>query len=182
MVIVGTLIGGALLIRRLLESRSIDLTSLPPSNAGDTVPQRQTVDTFQLAQSKSLLERLIKHELPISVESVEFPAMLVLQGRIAQKPILRVDGPQSILKQNGPHFGPSDRKADDTVLNETIAQLDAPEVAAVRRPHFIDSERHKVVTPATTSADQNAGIVQNDDSVKAPLAKALFQLEQGGHS
>lgn len=182
-VVVSTLVAGALLLRRVLESNSVNhdarKTSIPEAAASElpsVIGDNQT-------QSRSLLERLIKNELPISIESIAFPAELILQGKIAAQPILRVDGPQSILKQNGPHFGSSTRSAGASILSGTIAQVDSPEAGAVRRPHFIDNERQKSsIAAASSPVQQDVSAGASDDQQTAPLAKALFQLEQGGRS
>ncbi len=184
--IVGILIGASLILRLSLKP-----VSNQPSSPSATIPAIPTNSISEviapapqsLHQTKSFLERMIKDELPVVIESVEFPEGLALQGRIAARPILRVDGPQSILKQNGPHFESSEHSSSGSSLDDIIAQFDAPETASIRRPHFMKAEKAKVTAPSGTSRYPTEPVAdQPVDRSKTPLAKALFELEQGGHS
>ena len=134
--------------------------------------------------TKSKLEMLIKNELPITVEAVEFPHGLALQGRIAPKPILRVDEGQNVLKQNGPHFTQAEQESSGYSLQQVISQLDTPTTESVRRPHFMGAEHSRTSAPvgATTASGTTANTNQVNERANAPLAKALFELEQGGRS
>ena len=131
--------------------------------------------------SKSMLEQLIKNELPITFESVVFPTGLALQGRLAPKPILRVDDAQNVVKQNGPHFAPNEPESGGYSLQEVIAQLDSPASETVRRPHFMGSRPQEAVTASIPTATQPEPVAPVERP-HAPLARALFELEQGGRS
>ena len=177
----GMLTGAALLTRRVLESRTTDIRPIQMSIPADDVAPVPTENIGEPIVAKTQLERLIKNELPITFEAVEFPGELTLQGRIAERPIPRVDGAQSILKQNGPHFGSKDRSTGDHSLQQAITQLDSAETVSVRRPHFIDAEKQKVASRASVSIERTEiHVSESEDHSNAPLAKALFQLEQGG--
>lgn len=125
----------------------------------------------------TLLERMIKNQIPLTVESVEFPSELALQGKILAKPILRVDGPQNVSNQNGPHFAPQEQEAGQQTIHEIIAKADAPE-SMPRRPHFIRSQKSSTLT----SASSGPGPQSSGERSDAPLANALFELERGGRS
>lgn len=182
-VTMASLIGAALALRRFLESSPVDLTSIQQSIPEEpiAVPHDLAAQSHQGLQP--LLEHLIKNELPVVIEQVQIPGGLVLQGQLASRPILRVDGPQSILKQNRPHFGSTERHAHDSILKETLAHVDSAELHEIRRPHFMNTAQQVGHPNASAPADVSiAEQVSHDESSKAPLAKALFQLEQGGRS
>jgi hypothetical protein len=177
--IVGTLVGAAVLLRRALESLAPNETSAAPA----VVVAHRPAAVMQTLAAKSLLERLIKNELPITIEPADFPDGIVLQGRIAARPILRVDSPQNVIKQNGPHFAKPEETTSELPLADVIAQVDGPDVNPVRRPHFMGASQQKVSTP--TMASHRTGEIEpatTGGQSQTPLAKALFQLEQGGRA
>ena len=148
------------------ESNPIEITADPsPVPAPTNRPAPMT-----------LLERMIKNQIPLTVEAVEFPREIALQGKIATKPILRVDGPQNVLSQNGPHFA-SQEQASQPTIHETISQAAGPE-SMPRRPHFIRSQK----SPVLATAPSGQGPQPSGERSNAPLANALFELERGGRS
>lgn len=183
LLVVGSLICAAVMLRHVLESKSnitmaVQQTAPPISSTvlSEAVMTSQT-------DAKTLLERLIKNEIPITVESIEFPTGLTLQGRIAPQPVLRVDGPQSILKQSGPHITAVGRGVNGPVLQDVIAQLDKSESGQIRRPHFMNSEPRDAAGAAKAPTETHeAGSTNAGEAAKAPLAKALIELEQGGRT
>ena len=183
LLVVGTLIGTAVILRRTMDSNSTARYPVPAIIP--TIPASETQQGQRGGQiaTKTHLELLIKNELPITFEPVEFPHELALQGRLVAKPILRVDEPQNVLKQNGPHFESSDQHSQGYSLQEVIAQLDAPETPSVRRPHFMGAEKQRVAASVKSSQDSvESPPSQFAKHSNAPLAKALFELEQGGRS
>ena len=126
---------------------------------------------------KTLLELLIKNEMPTTIEVLKFPSELALQGRIVTKPILHVDGPQNLLKDNGPHFAAQEGEGGYP-LQGIVAELDKPDSEPVKRPHFIDRAPQSA-KPVEAAAQAKPA---SGERSTAPLAKALFDLEQGGRS
>ena len=182
--IVGTLIGAAVFLRRALEMNATNLNAdraIIPLNRRPEASRLMTNDRLIL---KTVLEQLIKNELSLSIEPVEIPIGLALQGRIAARPTLRVDGSQNVLKQNGPHFVSPDRSSRVADLPDVIAHVDAPDSSPIRRPHFVAAKQRNV-TSQTKIASNAAGERERDtvgDPPRTPLATALFQLEKGGRS
>jgi hypothetical protein len=182
LVISGLVISGAVFFRRRLEQQAKRWYAIPvPSSVTPIVEMPASVSVKHPA-AKTLLERVIKSELPLAIESVEFPVDIVLQGRIAPKPILRVDGPQDVLEQQGPHFSGSDDVVAEPSLQQVIAQMDAPE-SMPRRPHFMSKEKQHVAAPIGSTRDPlNTSSHQGGGHSNAPLASALFDLERGDRS
>ncbi|WP_010587441.1 polysaccharide biosynthesis/export family protein [Schlesneria paludicola] len=178
------MVGAAVMLRRQSQVIPVASSQASPAVMSDVVQQATVIEpTPAIAPltSKSKLEQLIKNELPITFEVVSFPAGLELQGRLVPKPILRVDDSQNVVKQNGPHFGLTEPESGGYSLQEVIAQLDSAEPDTVRRPHFMGSKPQEVVT-ASIPAAMSSGPIAEGERPHAPLAKALFELEQGGRS
>lgn len=183
LLVVGSLICAAVLLRHVLETKSNSTAAIQQNASPIPASERTEVVTKSQTDARTLLERLIKNEIPITVESIEFPTGLTLQGRIAPQPVLRVDGPQSILKQGGPHISAMARGTNETALQEVIAQLDKSESGQIRRPHFMNSETRDVANSAKVPAEAHeTGSANASEAAKAPLAKALIELEQGGRT
>jgi hypothetical protein len=178
----GTLIAAGVHFRKRLERHSIALSKLPAEFAVSPITESAEPVNFGETVANTLLERMIKNELPITIENVEFPADMALQGRIVAKPILRVDGPQDVLGQQGPHFATSDRELGKHSVQQVIAEADASE-SMPRRPHFLSKEKQHVA--ASTGSPQEPRMPSSgrgSERSSAPLANALFELEQGGRS
>ncbi len=182
LLVVGALIGAAVILRRTMDSNAFPQFSAPAMIPLISEPEIAAPMAKDQSSARTLLELLIKNELPIAFEAVEFPSELTLQGRIVAKPILRVDEPQNVLKQNGPHFETSEHQGGYS-LQQMTAQLDTPDVGPVRRPHFMGAEKPKVAVAAKSSQEpRELPPNQVGERSNAPLANALFELEQGGRS
>ena len=181
--VAGASVGGAFIVRRALEAK-IEYRSPTPQRIAETKFLEEPVaETVTVAAQKTLLERLIKNELPMTFETIEFPSDLALQGRIISKPILRVDGPQDVVQSQGPHFATKEVEPVGYSLQEAFAELDKPETNSVRRPHFMDVDRQQVDSAtATPQVQREAVAASTSERTSAPLANALFELEQGGRS
>ena len=178
----GGLIGGGLLLRRKMDLRYGLRTPVATVIPVNPVSEFLNPTTDVQAPAKTLLEKVIKNELPLTIEPVEFPSELVLQGRIATKPIRRVDDPQNVVDQNGPHFVPSNGELGSHTLQDVIAQMDAPE-SMPRRPHFMKAEKQPAAAAASSTPElRETTSSQVSMRSNAPLASALFELEQGGRS
>ena len=135
-------------------------------------------------EGKSPLERIIKFEIPLTIETVEFPSGLTLQGRIATKPVLRVDGLHNVFEQHPPHFTPSNPGTNQNFISPVNLQMELdPPQSIPRRPHFQMAEKLPAETSANSPIDpQNLTSNRVAERTNAPLASALFELEQGGRS
>lgn len=183
LLVVGALIGAAVTLRHVLETKPNSDAAKQQRAPSISAAQPMDIVTTSQTNAKTLLERLIKNEIPITVESIEFPTGLTLQGRIASQPVLRVDGPQSILKQGGPHIPAVARGTTEPGLQDVIAQLDKAESGQIRRPHFMNSEPRDIANSAKAPTEPHeTGSANAGEAPKAPLAKALIELEQGGRT
>lgn len=177
----GLVIAGAVIFRQNLipKRRHGRRVSVPP-----VVPLARTLDPVEPIQrsaplvKKTLLELLIKNEMPTTIESIPFPSDLTLQGRIVPKPILRLDAPQNVVSENGPHLVSIHDDGAGYPLQDIVAELDKPDTEPIKRPHFI--ERSRPATQSVAEAAPSKPVPAERSS--APLAKALFDLEQGGRS
>ena len=190
MMFIAILTGAALLLRRTLEQASSIHNFVPAMVLDEPAQEAIPEPVIAPPTGKSVLELLLGNELPIEIEAFEFPEGIALQGQIVPKPNLRLDGAQSILKQNRPHFAGTDRSIVNESMQEVIAQVDSPESGSIRRPHFMATQQQKLAakqpkaTSATVASDSASSNERSKtaDPPRAPLAKALFQLEKGGRS
>lgn len=173
-------VGAVILIRQRAKSQIAFGPIEPsfPSNSIETIPESASIaPVISRPAPMTLLERMIKNQIPLTTEPVEFPSELVLQGKIVAKPILRVDGAQDVIVQSGPHFMTPDQRSSDSAIQDVIAQAEGPE-SMPRRPHFIRTQK----APDLASAPSGQGPQASGGRSNAPLASALFELERGGHS
>lgn len=180
----GLTIACALVFRKNLIPKRQAVYRVDPPQAVPFVARREIVESAQKSAplvKKTLLELMIKNEIPTAVESVRFPADLELQGRIAPKLMIRVDGPEDIVNEHGPHLKTPDHLVTGYSLQEVVAQVDQSEAEPIRRPHFIDRSRQTAQQTEVAAAAAPVKQTVTEQS-SAPLAKALFDLEQGGRS
>lgn len=175
--IVFSVVGMAIIVvigaRRFLEFERQAKSLASVNSAPKSIPEAPASIVTAPFESRSLLERLIKNELPINLEQVDFPAGLMLQGRIAPRPNLRVDGAQSVLKEQGPHISLPQNLPRE---REIVSKFDQAEAPSVRKPHFFDAERQ------TATDGVGSPLGSSDTQTKTPLAKALFELGKGDRS
>lgn len=129
------------------------------------------------------LERLIRNDLSLREEPVQFPEPLVLQGRLTARPIHRVDRASAEPLGAGPHFGTLSASEPGTTGDtgghrEPIMSVHPAEQTEWpgSGPHFI---RQRTTEPTMIAADA----ASNAESLRTtPLADALRQLDGGRSS
>jgi SLBB domain len=163
-------------VERLAPSiASSDFTPSPTAAPATSVASAATIS------AAPQLERLIRNELPMREEAVAFPTEIVLQGRIAPRPIYRVDTATTQAMGHGPHF--SIESTDTPIQNASAAaivtdQLDHSHSSKPARPHFLGNR----ATEKTVAATMTASVSEPHDAPsRTPVSDALRQL-QGGQS
>lgn len=141
-----------------------------------------------LPAGMSDLDQLIKNALPLREETSVFPTGINLQGRLAPRPIYRVDRAAENVLGSGPHFAtrsiPSETRADRFETSEqfesTVEQLelDTHPAAETRLsgPHF-GRRRSGAKTVAVGESAGAAMPVAPASNQSTPLADALRQLQ-----
>ena len=140
-----------------------------------------------LPAGMSDLDQLIKNTLPLREEAANFPVGINLQGRLAPRPIYRVDRAAENVLGSGPHFATSNKAETRTDRFETSEQfeptveqldLDTHPAAETRLsgPHF-GRRRSGAKTVAVSESSSAAMPVAPASNQSTPLADALRQLQ-----
>lgn len=140
-----------------------------------------------LPAGMSDLDQLIKNTLPLREETANFPVGINLQGRLAPRPIYRVDRAAENVLGSGPHFATSnkaetrtDRFKTSEQFEPTVEQLelDTHPAAETRLsgPHF-GRRRSGAKTVAVGESSRAAMPVVPASNQSTPLADALRQLQ-----
>ena len=199
---VSALIGSALLARKYFDKPAADgqlanprrdLPSLPQApiasdipaaaaNTSEIAPPAATPIQAALASAESVLEnkldRLIRNEMPLREEAPVFPESIVLQGRIAPRPIYRLDRAAENAIGAGPHFDTAANSSENTMQESAAMELDAHPAneARVSGPHF--GRRRRDTRPVTIGdASRAASSTPREAAPTTPLADALRQLQ-----
>ena len=157
-----------------------DRSSIEPSPA-------QSPLAATLPAGMSDLDQLIKNTLPLREETANFPVGINLQGRLASRPIYRVDRAAENVLGSGPHFATSNKAESRTDRFKTSEQfeptveqleLDTHPAAETRLsgPHF-GRRRSGAKTVAVSEPFRAAMPVAPASNQSTPLADALRQLQ-----
>lgn len=141
-----------------------------------------------LASESTWFEQLLKDQLPIREEKIEFPAEISLQGHIVPPPILRVDAASQPLGQ-GPHFTASampEQIAESPIESSSIPeqstnQADLGHGKRPPKPHFLGRRAGENTIAAAAMAAKATSAPEIKSSSTTPVADALRHL-QGGQS
>ncbi len=200
---VSALIGAALLARKHFDKPSVaghrantrsDLASpqqtplqsaisTDATHLSEVVPPALTPIEQALGATESAIEnkldRLIRNDLSLREEAVEYPEPIVLQGRIAPRPIHRLDRAAASAIGAGPHFDTTaDSSANAAQESDSIAmELDAHPSSGARisGPHF--GRRRRDSRPVTIGDASRAAVASREATPSTPLADALRQLQ-----
>ena len=196
---VSALIGSALLARKHFDKQA---TAPPQANAkrGITRPQHTPISSEVLTNpvqppevvppvaipiertlvsagisNENKLDQLIRNDLPMREEAAVFPIPIVLQGRIVQRPIHRLDRPAENAGGSGPHFATSAASSETVSERTAVMELDAhpSRESRISGPHF--GQRRNPARPVTLG--QASGAESRDSAPFTPLADALRQLQ-----
>ena len=128
------------------------------------------------AVMENKLDRLIRNDLPVREEAVVFPAPIVLQGRIAPRPIHRLDRAAENVIGSGPHFATSADSSENASQESAAMELDAhpSNEAKISGPHF--GRRRRDSRPITIG-DESRAAAPREAAPFTPLADALRQLQ-----
>jgi len=151
----------------------------------------------------SRLDQLIRNELRICEERVEFPSQMVLQGRIVPPPVYRVDQAANRAMGQGPHIelvatpeksAVPEKTAAPTVsapqINLIADQLDGSHSVGPAMPHFMRRApgQNTIAAAAAAAAASVPSVPRRSTSTPSdqkssstPVTDALRQL-QGGQS
>lgn len=134
------------------------------------------------------LDQLIKNTLPLREEASAFPCGMILQGRLAPRPVYRVDRAAENVLGAGPHFVSSDNSTKNSSERfDAIAQtdttteqleLDTHPAAETQLsgPHF-GRRRSGAKTVSVGESAHAAMPVAPTSAQPTPLADALRQLQ-----
>ena len=199
---VSMLIGAALLARKHFDKRTAvghhantrsDIASpqqtphpseISPdaANLGEIIPPaatpiEQALDAAESARENKL-DRLIRNDLPVREEAIVFPEPIVLQGRIAPRPIHRLDRAAESAVGSGPHFATSADSSGNASQESVARELDAHPAseASITGPHF--ERRRRDTRPITMGGAARASdAAPREAAPSTPLADALRQLQ-----
>lgn len=199
---VSALIGSALLARKHFDKQSIgglrttprdDMASpqLPPLTSPISTDTAITTEIASPAAtpieqalaatesvSENKLDRLIRNDLPLREEAAAFPDEIVLQGRLAPRPIHRLDRAAESAIGSGPYFATLANSSGNTAQEAVELELDAhPSAnASISGPHF--GRRRRDARPVTIGeAARAAESSPRESAPSTPLADALRQLQ-----
>ena len=199
---VSALIGAALLARKHFDKPAADghraqtrrdIASTPQTPiqseistdaavSSEIVPPAATPIEKALNSAESVMEnkldRLIRNDLPVREEAVVFPAPIVLQGRIAPRPIHRLDRAAETVIGSGPHFATSADSSENASQESAAMELDAhpSNEAKISGPHF--GRRRRDSRPITIGDESRAAAAAPREAAPfTPLADALRQLQ-----
>jgi hypothetical protein len=152
------------------------------------VSQSSQASRTTLMSGMDDLDLLIKNGLPLREEAIHFPTGINLQGRIAPRPIYRVDRAAEKVLGSGPHFATSGSTSSNRFEREEVREqlessdesleLDSHPAAEHRLsgPHF--GRRRSGAQTATVGATASAAMpVAPASNQSTPLADALRQLQ-----
>ena len=134
------------------------------------------------------LDQLIKNTLPLREEASAFPCGMILQGRLAPRPVYRVDRAAENVLGAGPHFVSSDNltknsseRFDAIAQTDTTTEqleLDTHPAAETQLsgPHF-GRRRSGAKTVSVGESAHAAMPVAPTSAQPTPLADALRQLQ-----
>jgi hypothetical protein len=173
--IVGTLVGAALLLRRVLavDSKEVSLTDI--SSTTDVIdviqmPTALTPASTERILPKSLLELLAKSTSVKGIVSEGLASASISNGESTATTSATTAGSEVELRENVLQFGKS-RSIAATPSDQSASSPSAESpTIPFRIPNFTAAKPHSV---ATTEVAMDA---------PAPLAKALFKLERGRNS
>ncbi len=140
-------------------------------------PIEQALDSAEFV-SGNKLDRLIRNDLPLREEAVAFPESIVLQGRLASRPIHRIDRAAEHAIGAGPHLATSADSSARASQEAVAMELDAhpSSEARISGPHF--GRRRRDTRPITIGDAARAASATPHEAVPpTPLADALRQLE-----
>ncbi|MBC8114145.1 MAG: hypothetical protein H7062_07195, partial [Candidatus Saccharimonas sp.] len=171
--------------REIATPQQAPITSDIASDAAisaETAPPAATPIEKALAAAESVLEnkldRLIHNEMPLREEAAIFPDPIVLQGRIAPRPIHRLDRAAENAIGSGPHFDTAANSSENASLESAAMELDAHPSSETRvsGPHF--GRRPRDTRPVTIGdAARAASATPREAAPSTPLADALRQLQ-----
>ena len=183
-------------IERALAAADSTATRTSESNSAISEPELTSIEpvpslsplTSTLPAGMSDLDQLIKNALAFREEASVFPTEINLQGRLAPRPVYRVDRAAENVLGSGPHFTASN-SASETRSDrfETSAQfeptaeqleLDTHPAAETRLsgPHF-GRRRNGAKTVAVGVSASAAMPIAPASNQSTPLADALRQLQ-----
>ena len=151
-------------------------------NSTEFTPHTHTPLQMALASTESppesSLDRLIRNELPLREEPAVFPEPILLQGRIAPRPILRLDRAAESFSGAGPHFQQQTNTSEYPSQESSAMELDvhSSNETRISGPHF--GRRRNTARPITIGdANRAAAAAPHEAAPSTPLADALRHLQ-----
>ncbi len=186
--IVGTLVGAALLLRRVLavdsnDASSTDINSTPEVIDVIQMPTAITTASTERIAPKSLLELLAKSGSVKSLISEGFASISVSQDESTATTSATTHPPEGELRENVLQFDKSKSIAATSLNQSASSPITESPTIPFRIPNFASAKPRTVATPEVatgTTIERNPSPAESSPS--APLAKALFQLERGRNS
>ncbi len=182
--IVGSLVGAAILLRRVLAVDANDVSSADVNTTPEVIdviqmPTPKTPASSDRTPPKSLLEILNKAGSLKGVIPEELTSVSVSRGDLTTTTSISSRS-QGDLKENVLQFDKS-KSAAETSPNPSASSLTAESpTIPFRIPNFTSAKLRPVATPEIVTDAKIEGNPSPDvGSPPAPLAKALFQLERG---
>ena len=183
-------------IERALAAANSVAARTPERESANPEPDRSSIApapsqsplATTLSAGMSDLDQLIKNTLPLREEAANFPVGINLQGRLAPRPIYRVDRAAENVLGSGPHFATSNNKAETRTdrfetseqFESTVEQLELDTHPATETrlsgPHF-GRRRSGAKTVAVGESASAAMPDAPASNQSTPLADALRQLQ-----
>ena len=186
--IVGTLVGAALLLRRVVAVDSTDASSPDVNTTSEAIdviqmPMAKTLVSTDRVPPKSLLEILAKAGSAKSATSEGFTSASFSQGELMPATSPTFPRSEWDLKENLLQFDKSKSIAASLPAQTASTSTAESPTIPFRIPNFNSVKARPTSTPETAADAPNERTPSPDvGSQPAPLAKALFQLERGGRS
>ena len=159
-----------------------EISANAANSSSEIVPPAATPIQKALGAAESVmgskLDRLIRNDLPVREEAAVFPEQIVLQGRLAPRPIHRLDRAAESALGSGPYFATSVISPGNSLQKSDAMELDAhpSSDARIAGPHF--GRRHSQARPATIGeAPRVSEAASRESTPVTPLADALRQLQ-----
>ncbi len=173
-----------------ITARTSEPEIAPPEPDRSSIESAPSQSPFAatLPAGMSDLDQLIKNALPLREEASVFPTGINLQGRLAPRPIYRVDRAAENVLGSGPHFvtrsNASETRTDRFETSEQFEptdeqrELDTHPAAETQLsgPHF-GRRRSGAKTVAVGESSSAAMPVAPASNQSTPLADALRQLQ-----